>query len=289
MAIYDILVIFCLGFFGVVGWIRGLSWQLMGVLTIVLGFTMAYPLSAWLEPVAADMLGMNLSNSESAQMSSGDLSAVHFLTRGAAWTGSFALIWLFTHLLYYLFREGIERWHMEELNRTLGGVFGALKGALVVCAMTLIVVTLGVERTRTPDPSKVHVRVPPFLDHSAVAPTVTKVLRLMRFAVPEDFGYGFTEYLDALPQLDDETRAATVNDPRAAERDSAPAGGEGGDGKQKKTKTPKKTPKTTPKKTDTPKSATGDAASGDDAKKDAAAGDDSSGDGDQSSSEDDGE
>ncbi len=230
MAIYDILVIFCLLFFGVVGWFRGLSWQLMGVLTIVLGFTLAYPLSGMLQPYAADLLGLGLTKTEAQQLSQADLRDVSFLARGAAWTGAFALIWLFTHLLYYLFREGIERWHMEELNRTLGGVFGLLKGALLVCAMTLIVVTLGVERTRAPDASKVRVRVPPFLDHSAIAPTVTKVLRLARFAMPSEFADGFTEYLDALPNLDKETRTATVSDPHESggAGDSGDSGGKDG-------------------------------------------------------------
>jgi len=270
MAIYDILVIFCLVFFGIVGWIRGLSWQLMGVLTIVLGFTVAYPLSGLLEPWAADLLGIGFTANEAEQLTAADQRDISFLARGAAWTASFALIWLFTHLLYYLFREAIERWHMEELNRTLGGVFGLLKGVLVVCAMTLVVVTLGVERTRTPDAKQMVVRVPPFLDHSAVAPTVTKVLRLMRFAMPSQFAEGFTAYLDALPNLDEETRSATVQDPHESD------GGE------------------TPKKPDDGKDAgdagtddsgdAGDAGDSGDAgegeKKDAAAGDDATGDGD---------
>jgi hypothetical protein len=279
MAIYAILVIFCLLFFGIVGWIRGLSWQLMGVLTIVLGFTVAYPLSGLLEPWAADMLGIGLTPAETEHVTAADKRDISFLARGAAWTGAFGLIWLFTHLLYYLFREAIERWHMEEMNRTLGGVFGLLKGVLVVCAMTLIVVTLGVERTRTADPTKVQVRVPPFLDHSAVAPTVTKVLRLARFAMPGEFADGFTEYLDALPNLDEETRTATVEDPHEAETSGGAPSKEGGkDGGKEDGKDAG----------DAKDEAGGEskeegADDGDDTKEDAAAKDESSDDGDKSS------
>ncbi|MHC5019088.1 MAG: CvpA family protein [Planctomycetota bacterium] len=285
MAIYDILVIFCLCFFGIVGWIKGLSWQLMGVLTIVLGFTVAYPLSSYLEPYAADWLGLGLTQSEAKQVSDADLRDISFLARGAAWTGSFALIWLFTHLLYYLFREGIERWHMEELNRSLGAAFGLVKGVLVVCAMTLIVVTLGVERTRTPDAKRVRVRVPPFLDGSAVAPTVTKVLRLGRFAMPASFADGFTEYLEAVPNLDEETRTATVADPHT------PAAGGAKDGSKDGGKSKKKTKKSDKKQPDSPEKAKpdGEKAADGDEKEAAAPGEDTEDGGEKSSGDDDDE
>jgi len=208
---FDIAVLAIVAFFGVIGWIRGFSWQLVGVATLVLGFTVAYPLSGLLEPTMARWLGYEMGGADMQGLAPAHQGDIRFLARGAAWGTAFALIWLFTHACYYFFREAIENWHMEELNRTLGGVFGVVKGLLVVAAMTLALVILGVERTRT-SPTTVRVGVPALLDRSVTAPVVIRTMRAVRFAFPSAFGTGMGHYLDALGALDEEHRTAEVRE-----------------------------------------------------------------------------
>ena len=45
MGLYDIGVCVVLACFGLIGWVKGFSWQLVGVLTLLLCFTIAYPRS----------------------------------------------------------------------------------------------------------------------------------------------------------------------------------------------------------------------------------------------------
>lgn len=220
MSGFDIAVILIICFFAIIGWVRGFSWQLMGVLTIVLGFTVAYPLSGWLEPQMAGWLGFSVADDDLKELAAADQRDLHYLARGASWAFAFALIWLFTHVLYYFFREAIERWHMEELNRTLGGIFGLIKGMLVVCAMTLVLVILGVQRTRQSD-TTVRVTVPTLLYGSHFAPHITRTMRAARFVLPTAFAGGMTEYLDALGELDPTTHSAPVTDADSSEAPAA--------------------------------------------------------------------
>ncbi|MCI0342669.1 MAG: CvpA family protein [Planctomycetales bacterium] len=190
---YDIAVLALLVVFGAIGYVRGLSWQVVGILTILLCFTVAYPLSGMLEPTCARMLGIATVEAKAgAKGPPPDVESL-YLARAAAWAAAFAVIWLFTHLLLFLFREAIEKWHLEELNRKLGLVLGLVKGALVVCAVTVILVTLGVEHGQTPSDVT---RVPAVIAGSKAAPIVSKTVRVARFAFPDALGKGLSGYLD---------------------------------------------------------------------------------------------
>ncbi len=229
MNAYDIAVLALLVVFGAIGYVRGLSWQVVGILTILLCFTVAYPLSGALEPTCAKALGISAVEAKAGSKAPPpDLESL-YLARAAAWAAAFAVIWLFTHLLLFLFREAIEKWHLQELNRKLGLALGLVKGALVVCAVTVILVTLGVEHGQSPSDVT---RVPAVIAGSKAAPIVSKTVRVARFAFPDALGKGLSGYLDhvagvtsAAPEPEGKAPAkspATAPKPKAPEKPGLP-------------------------------------------------------------------
>jgi len=107
---------------------RGVTWQLASIASLVLGYTLAHPLSGQLapyfpgEPVVARALAM---------------LAVYF----AASAGVFFAAWVV--------RASLRRLKFEAFDRHLGMILGGLEGALLGMVVTLFVVSLA-PQTRDP-------------------------------------------------------------------------------------------------------------------------------------------
>jgi uncharacterized membrane protein required for colicin V production len=110
------------------GAFKGITWQLASILSLVLGYSVAHPLSGQLapyfpgEPVVARSLAM---------------MAVYVGTAG----GVFLVAWLI--------RATLRRLQFEAFDRHLGMVLGGIEGALLGLIVTLFVVSLA-PQTRDP-------------------------------------------------------------------------------------------------------------------------------------------
>ena len=104
----------------------GITWQLASIASLVLGYSVAYPLSGQLahrfpgEPVVARALAM---------------LAVYIGVSG----GIFLAAWIV--------RTTLQRWKFDAFDRHLGMILGGLEGALLGVVATLFVVSLA-PRTR---------------------------------------------------------------------------------------------------------------------------------------------
>lgn len=116
------------------GALRGITWQVASIASLVLGYAVAYPLSGELaprfpgEPIVARALA---------------LLAVYVAVSG----GVFLAAWLV--------RATLRRWKFEAFDRHLGMVLGGAEGALVGVVATLFVVSLapGTRETILTSPS----------------------------------------------------------------------------------------------------------------------------------------
>lgn len=103
------------------GAFKGVTWQLAGILSLVLGYSVAQPLSTQIaphfpgEPVVARALAM---------------IAVYFAVSG----GVFVAAWLI--------RATLKKLQFESFDRHLGMVLGGVEGALLGLVVTLFVVSL---------------------------------------------------------------------------------------------------------------------------------------------------
>jgi len=103
------------------GAMRGITWQVASLASLVLGYLVAFPLSGQLaprfpgEPVVARTLA---------------LLAVYAAVSG----GVFLVAWLV--------RETLRRWKFDAFDRHLGMLLGGLEGALVGVVATVFVVSL---------------------------------------------------------------------------------------------------------------------------------------------------
>src|SRR4051794_24388373 len=126
MTIYDAAMIGVVVAGMVWGALRGITWQLASIASLVLGYSVAYPLSGGLadrfpgEPVVARALAM---------------LAVYVAVSG----GIFLAAWVV--------RATLRRWKFEAFDRHLGMILGGLEGALLGLVATLFVVSLA-PRTR---------------------------------------------------------------------------------------------------------------------------------------------
>ncbi len=118
--VYDILVLVIIGFFILFGLWKGLAFQVAGILSLVLGFVVSIPGSAVLAPVFGSTPPLN-----------------RFIAGGVI----YAVISLGLFLAAYYYREFISKWKLENWDRHLGGVFGALKGFLLAFALTYFAIT----------------------------------------------------------------------------------------------------------------------------------------------------
>jgi uncharacterized membrane protein required for colicin V production len=103
------------------GAIKGITWQIASIASLVLGYSVAMPLSAQLapkfpgEPVVARGLA---------------LLAVYVAVSG----GVFVVAWLI--------RATLRQWKFEDFDRHLGMILGGLEGALLGLVATIIVVSV---------------------------------------------------------------------------------------------------------------------------------------------------
>jgi len=126
MTIYDAAMIGVVIAGMVWGALRGITWQLASIASLVLGYSVAYPLSGQMahrfpgEPVVARALAM---------------LAVYIAVSG----GIFLAAWIV--------RTTLHRWKFDVFDRHLGMILGGLEGALLGIVATLFVVSLA-PRTR---------------------------------------------------------------------------------------------------------------------------------------------
>ncbi len=126
MTIYDAAMIGVVIAGMVWGALRGITWQLASIASLVLGYSVAYPLSGQLagrfpgEPVVARALAM---------------LAVYIAVSG----GIFLAAWVV--------RTTLQRWKFDAFDRHLGMILGGLEGAILGVVATLFVVSLA-PRTR---------------------------------------------------------------------------------------------------------------------------------------------
>jgi uncharacterized membrane protein required for colicin V production len=103
------------------GAIRGITWQIASIASLILGYAVAMPLSAQLapkfpgEPVVARGLA---------------LLAVYVAVSG----GVFLVAWLI--------RATLRQWKFEDFDRHLGMILGGLEGALLGLVATVVVVSV---------------------------------------------------------------------------------------------------------------------------------------------------
>jgi uncharacterized membrane protein required for colicin V production len=126
MTIYDAAMIGVVIAGMIWGALRGITWQLASIASLVLGYSVAYPLSGQLahrfpgEPVVARALAMLV---------------VYVAVSG----GIFLAAWIV--------RTTLQRWKFDAFDRHLGMILGGLEGALLGVVATLFVVSLA-PRTR---------------------------------------------------------------------------------------------------------------------------------------------
>lgn len=118
--IYDLLVVGIVIFFVLFGLWKGLAFQLAGILSLILGFVVAIPCSAPIAPFFGSTLPLN-----------------RFVAAGVL----YALVSLGLFLAAFYYREFISKWKLENWDRHLGGMFGALKGFLFAFALTFFAIT----------------------------------------------------------------------------------------------------------------------------------------------------
>jgi uncharacterized membrane protein required for colicin V production len=128
MSIYDVAMV-GLVFLGMIwGAIRGITWQLASIASLVLGYLVAFPLSGQLvshfpgEPIVA---------------------------RSLALLASYAAVSGGVFLVAWLVRATLREWKFEAFDRHLGMILGSLEGALLGLVITVFVVSLA-PQTRTP-------------------------------------------------------------------------------------------------------------------------------------------
>jgi membrane protein required for colicin V production len=119
--IFDIAVVGILLLAILHGAWKGLAWQLAGIFSLVAGFGVALPLSAPL----AHFFG-----------------ATAPLNRFVAVAVLYAVVSLGIYLAAYYYREVIQKWKLDNWDRHLGGVLGAIKGYLLCLVLTYFAITL---------------------------------------------------------------------------------------------------------------------------------------------------
>jgi uncharacterized membrane protein required for colicin V production len=128
MTIYDAAMIGLVVLGMIWGAIRGITWQLASMASLVLGYLVAFPLSGQIAP--------------------------HFpgepvVARSLALLASYAGVSGSVFLAAWMVRETLRQWKFEAFDRHLGMILGSLEGAIVGLVITLFVVSLA-PQTRTP-------------------------------------------------------------------------------------------------------------------------------------------
>jgi membrane protein required for colicin V production len=100
---------------------KGLAWQLAGIFSLIAGFGVGLPLSAPL----AHFFGSSAP-----------------LNRFIAVAVVYALVSLGIYLAAFYYREAIQKWKLDNWDRHLGGLLGAIKGYLLCLVLTFFAITL---------------------------------------------------------------------------------------------------------------------------------------------------
>ena len=119
--IYDLAVVGIIVLSALLGAWKGLAWQLAGILSLLAGFVVALPFSAPLAPLFGSTAPLN---------------------RFIAVAVLYVLVSFGIYLAAYFYREAIQKWKLDNWDRHLGGVLGALKGFLLCLALTFFAITL---------------------------------------------------------------------------------------------------------------------------------------------------
>jgi len=119
--VYDLVVVGVIGLACLHGAWKGLAWQMAGILSLLAGFAVSLPLSAPLAPFFGSTPPLN---------------------RFVAAAVLYALVSLGIYLAAFWYREAIQKWKLDNWDRHLGGVLGALKGFLLCLALTFFAITL---------------------------------------------------------------------------------------------------------------------------------------------------
>ena len=119
--IFDLVVVAVIRLGVLHGAWKGLAWQLAGIFSIIAGFLVALPLSAPLAHFFGSTAPLNR------------FIAVAIL---------YALVSLGIYLVAFCYREMIQKWKLDNWDRHLGGILGAVKGYLLCLALTFFAVTL---------------------------------------------------------------------------------------------------------------------------------------------------
>ncbi len=128
MAVFDVVMLVVIVAGMIWGALRGITWQLASILSLVLGYAVAFPASAQLaphfpgQPLVARALAM-------------------LVLYVAVSAGVFGIAWSI--------RATLRRLRFEAYDRHLGMILGGFEGALLVAVITVFVVSLA-PQTRTP-------------------------------------------------------------------------------------------------------------------------------------------
>jgi uncharacterized membrane protein required for colicin V production len=118
---FDILVVMTILLGAVFGAWKGLAWQVASILSLVAGFAVAIPLSGPVAPLFGASAPLN---------------------RFVAVAVLYAVVSLGIYLVALFYRTAIQKWKLDQWDRHLGGVMGAVKGFLLCLTLTYFAVTL---------------------------------------------------------------------------------------------------------------------------------------------------
>lgn len=119
--ILDLLVVGIVVGASLLGARKGLAWQLAGILSLVVGFVVALPLSG----PAAHFFGKTAP-----------------LNRFIAVAVIYAAVSLAIYLAAFFYRKAIQKWKLDNWDRHLGIFLGGVKGGLLCLSLTFFAITL---------------------------------------------------------------------------------------------------------------------------------------------------
>lgn len=172
---YDLIMLVVLVAAAAWGAWKGLAWQVASVCSIVFSFAVAARFSEQLAPHLSQEAPWN-----------------RFAAMLVLYVGTSAGIWL----LFRMVKSSIDRIHLKDLDRQLGGLVGAVKGVLLCVAITFFAVTLTEESRQQVLKSRSGVYIGQLIDRAGpiLPPSVQQALRpyLDRLNWELHGGYGGT-------------------------------------------------------------------------------------------------
>src|SRR5712671_6478336 len=106
---FDLVVVLVVLLASVFGAWKGLAWQLASIISLVVGFVVAIPFSGPMSPL---------------------FGAHPPLNRFVAVAVLYALVSLGVYVVALVYRAVIQKWKLDQWDRHLGAVMGAVKGFL---------------------------------------------------------------------------------------------------------------------------------------------------------------